>query len=309
MIAGLRSSLCAPGDKMVNDNENGFGRFARNIAIAILIGWVIFPFISGGCRLSLLQTQDEATRLKAFCQGSPQYTSNHVALYRYPPDYHVERILDEADRTVTAIYQWLGIDESPSRVRVLIFSPDEPEGQYWLKRKRHRHNSAGSMFPGENILLVVGDPKNPRFWTVLRHEFAHYALHNMLELNTPIPFWLNEGIASLFETGLDPKGRPLPNRERLQLLQYLSKTRPSLYLKPLIKTFHLGITNGAAYARAWGIVAFLYQNNRCPTAYLKELNHTQEKPLVLFNNHILKTGETLDDFENAMRQWLNHQGQ
>ena len=274
--------------------------------LTIVFGWALL--FTGGCRWSLQQPHDKVIALKALCRGTPRQTSSHIALHRCPPDYDIQRILFEGDRTVTAIYQWLGINENPVRVQVLIFSPNEPEGKYWLKREEQRLNCTGSMFPKDNILLVVGSRDNPRFWRVLRHEMTHYALHSTLEPDTPIPFWLNEGTASLFEEGIDPEGHPLPSRERLKLLQYLSQTRPSLYLKPLVKAYHPDFTNGTAYARAWGIVAFLYDTNRCPVMYLQQLNQTKETPLVLFNNYILKTGETLTDFENTMRHWLtNHE--
>jgi len=126
------------------------------------------------------------------------------------------------------------------------------------------------MFLETGVIVVQGAPDSPRLWITLRHEAAHYALRR--HAGTPPPFWLDEGLACLFEAGLSPSGEPLPSPERLALFRHLLQSRWPGAVDRLLSQSAPERADGAAYARAWAMVFYLYHQDpgRVP-ALVREL--------------------------------------
>jgi hypothetical protein len=232
------------------------------------------------------------------------YSSGFFKIHRLPAGYDPTAIVTRAEAVADTIRKFLGAANRPEPGRILIFSPAEPEGKFLLKANRARHDCFGRMIRAENILVVVGAVDDPRFFTVLRHEAGHYALASMLPSKTVVPFWLDEGLATLFETGIDNQGQPLPNHERLKMLRYLVKTRFSLGLDALIKPSIPSYVNGSAYAKAYGMLAFIYQNQRPLPQALSGLATGDLTSPEWFEKNILLPGETRAVFETALKVWL-----
>ncbi|MCK5805125.1 MAG: DUF1570 domain-containing protein [Lentisphaeria bacterium] len=112
----------------------------------------------------------------------------------------------------------------------------------------------------EGWIVVVGDWEKTRAHTDLRHETAHQALCALTPDRFP-PFWLSEGIATLFESGADDNGRPKPNPPRRRNAARLVGWRRRIRLSGLIDRHRPAYINADAYARSWALTIHLAQNN------------------------------------------------
>ena len=262
----------------------------------------MLPLILMGCHMPLIRLPHETIDLESYCQKPPCHTSAYFTWFQVPCPQQADYLIQQADDVVSAVFQWLECDRPVKPIRLLILSPHEPAAQVWLKKHSIRHEVAGQTIYADNLLVMVGDPNHPRFATVLRHEAAHFAFYGAASVQT-MPFWLSEGVACLYETGVDQNGHPRPNPERLALLRYLARTRSSLGLKNLIKKQHAQ-GNGMNYARAWGIVAYLCQTDGSVNKYLHTLRTANEKPLTLFENTFLNSDEGITAFDQAVTDWM-----
>lgn len=197
--------------------------------------------------------------------AAPILSSERIELCRAPDGYPLQKIIQEADSILQAVGAWLGEEKPRPAVKLLVYSPDEPMGREILRLKKSRQ-AAGLFRPDLNSIVLAGDPRNPRFWTVLRHEAAHYSLQRCLR-ETP-PFWLDEGVSCLFESGVDENFRPEKSSEREALACHLAKKRGGFNLKSTLSSPHPAYQDGRAYAEAWVVVSYLYRNHRQTTAAL-----------------------------------------
>jgi hypothetical protein len=222
----------------------------------------LFAFAAGlllvGCRTAPPMQAD-------WFSASPILSSERIELCRAPDGYPLQKIIQEADSILQAVGTWLGEEKSRSAVKLLVYSPEEPMGREILRLKKSRQ-AAGLFRPDTNGIVLAGDPGDPRFWTVLRHEAAHYSLRSCLR--DPPPFWLDEGVSCLFESGADENLRPEKSSEREALACHLAKKRGGFNLKNTLSSPHPAYQDGRAYAEAWAVVSCLYQNHYQATAAL-----------------------------------------
>ena len=198
--------------------------------------------------------------------AQPLLQSSHFKLFRLPDSYDAAAILQESEQTTSILLGWLNGTNKWPKVTILVYSPDEADGRRLLKKTSTTQVKGRYFFPPQNTLLLVGDPENPRFWTVLRHEVTHAAvIHSS---SHTLPFWLNEGMATLFEKGIDKQGNPRIVSERLQMAKKLAKRRKGLRLKTVLIKENPDYQDGKAYAKAWSILYFLYQTAPKKTAEL-----------------------------------------
>jgi hypothetical protein len=242
--------------------------------------------------------------MASLCAGEPLKTSKHFTLYRCPPGCDAERVLEEAERTAAAACRWVGCDESNPPIRILVFTPDAIQGRQWLSQRGTRHACTGSFLVKNRILVLIGRGDDPYFWNVLRHEAAHTAFVPFQESHVMVPFWLAEGTACLFETGVDAQDHPSPNPERLELARYLVKNRWSLNLKPLVRQPLISPADGMAYAKAWAVTAYLYQTGRRPDRYLRGLYSSPADFFALFERTMLGPEGAFRDFEQSVSRFV-----
>ena len=179
--------------------------------------------------------------------------SEHFSIRALPPGVDAARILSEIETTMTAVANWLGPLEKSNRIHLFANLP-QATGE---------EKNSGHFFPKENILTLTGDPKDERFWDILRHEAAHAALRQC-GINSP-PFWLDEGIATLFEAGTDlEKIQNNPRRRPLAL--YLLNRRGGLHLSSILTQSQPRSKNGVAYTKAWSVLLVLYLHHTDETA-------------------------------------------
>ena len=95
-------------------------------------------------------------------------------------------LADMADQAIS----WPGIDDLSNRPIRLILAPSDQLLDS-VTRGRLPEWGSGAAFPGTNTIVVrmSGDVR-----TVLRHELAHLALHNVV---SRVPRWFDEGYAAL----------------------------------------------------------------------------------------------------------------
>jgi hypothetical protein len=227
--------------------------------------------------------------------ASPLLSSERSELCRTPDGYPLQKIMQETDSILQAVSVWLGEEKPRSAVKLLVYSPDEPMGREILRLKKSRR-AAGLFRPDLNSIVLAGDPRDPRFWTVLRHEAAHYSLQRCLR-ETP-PFWLDEGVSCLFESGADENLRPEKSSEREALACHLAKKRGGFNLKNTLSSPHPAYQDGRAYAEAWAVVSYLYRNHRQATAALV---HSQT-PLAPFPIQYFSDDSSMSSFKAFERQ-------
>ena len=204
----------------------------------------------------------------------PLAHSTHFSIYALPEGYNAKELLQQSESVLSEIEQWLGEQDLPNEpVAVFVYSPTDPKGRTYIDGHSSTKNLQvrGNFYRKNNMLLLAGNPRNPRFWTVLRHESAHYALHRY-RTTTPPPFWMDEGIACLFENGVTADGEPIPTPERLARAQILAQRKHGLKLAPILSSVHPRVRDGDAYAKAWALLFFLYEKYPEKTASLIRSN-------------------------------------
>jgi hypothetical protein len=215
-----------------------------------------------GCRTAPPMQTDWSS---AGQDASPLLSSERIELCRAPDGYPQQKIIQEADSILQAVGAWLGEEKPCPAVKLLVYSPDEPMGREILRLEKNRQ-AAGLFRPDLNSIVLAGDPQDPRFWTVLRHEAAHYSLQRCLR-ETP-PFWMDEGVSCLFESGTDENLQPEKSSKREALACHLAKKRGGFNLKNTLSSSRPAYQDGRAYAEAWTVVSYRYQNHRQATAAL-----------------------------------------
>ena len=184
-----------------------------------------------------------------------------MAVHRVPDQVDAVRLAGEIRQVSEAVQTWLGADEmAPAPpLAVLVFGSGTPEGRTLRRTMRSSESHAGLFLPRQRILAIAADSDGPELWRVVRHEAAHAGFRAVWPPEAPPPpFWLDEGVASLFESGVAEDGVPRPNAHRRDMLRYLLRTRGRLHLKSVLTRPRPAIADGAAYARAWGVLHLLH---------------------------------------------------
>jgi len=207
----------------------------------------------GGCRLPASPARRSPEWAGDVAAFPAVRESARVSLRRLPNGMDEERLLVEAERAMDGVVGWLGPERSgEGRVCLFVYRADEPEGV----RLRNGRAARGVFFPDGNVMAIAGDPGDERFWDVLRHEAAHRALRRCgIE---QLPFWLDEGTATLFETA----GACSANPRRRPMARHLAERFGGLRLAPILTKFRPRSRDGAAYAKAWSATLTLYLRHR-----------------------------------------------
>jgi len=137
-------------------------------------------------------------------------------------------------------------DQAPRGLR------DRPEWSGMVNGRRH----------AAWVAIVSGAPDESR--RRLRHELTHVFMHVTIGGGPDFPLWLQEGLPTCFEMGVDSRGRPLDNpKRRRQLKAFL---RAFLRFRP---ASFLGRRAGTPFssndcAVAWGLVYFMVTEQVMP---------------------------------------------
>lgn len=270
----------------------------------ILFLWLILSLTISACRQPLFGTSLKAPDIDSLQMNVPIVSNEHFSIRQLPTGYDANTILKQATEISLLIRNWLEIPLPLKPIDILIFSPTEASGEYYLNLSQTRHQSTGSYYRDQGFLLVTGAAKSARFYTILKHEAAHAAFLDALPLSTKIPFWLNEGMASFFELVDNGKIKSDHKNERLLLLYYLLAKGESFDINGLIENPAPKITDGNLYARSWGLVNCLYNKNRDIKAYLQILSTAENTSPQTFKKHLLQKNESIAAFEISCKRWL-----
>ncbi|GEM_PF-6410710 len=260
-------------------------------------------FLISSCTLPLFP--DKERDLQPYLEEGPLVGNDCFSINHLPAGIDGQMLLDHVTMIWKALHLWLAVPFPDDPVRILVFSPDEPEGKEFLLRSSSRHQTAGYYKHDSRVMVVTGAADDPEFLIVLRHEAAHAALRHAFPQELNIPFWLNEGVASLFEQGVTPELRPVADSERLAYILNMLENNEKLDFPGLLASPLKKIRSARVYARSWGIVSCLYREKRSVKNYLNRLKEQQEDSQELFRQILLEPGESVDDFEmNCSRRFL-----
>jgi hypothetical protein len=110
-----------------------------------------------------------------------------IAVYADPAHAALGTSLAEAAEVP---HQWLGLGRlDPGRL-LLILANDRAGFTRW-SRGRLPSWGAGAAFPGSRVVIIRLDAGDP--YQTLRHELAHVALHQKVQVR--VPLWFDEGYA------------------------------------------------------------------------------------------------------------------
>lgn len=152
----------------------------------------------------------------------------------------------------------LGLPEPTRPADLVVLAPGE--GKPWV---RHRIGGGVVVGPEGRVLLVLSAPLGEKDRWVVRHEATHWLLDQTLtspalanDRLSGLPLWLDEGLATAFETGGENAGRKQefvrlaspPWRARIGLRKTLDLRRGS----PI---------SSADYARAWAVCTYLLETD------------------------------------------------
>ncbi len=252
-------------------------------------------FLTSGCTLPIFPDKDRD--LQPYLEEGPLVANNCFSINRLPAGIDGQQLLDQVTMIWKALHLWLAVPFPDAPVQILVFSPDEPAGKQFFFRRSSRHQAAGYYSHDSRVMVVTGAADDPGLFTVLRHEAAHAVLHYAFPQEVDIPFWVNEGVASLFEQGVRGDLIPAANSERLAYIRYMLENNEKLDFASLLASPQKKIRSAEAYARCWGMVSCLYQTKRSVGSYLNRLKEQQEDSQELFLQYLLTSGESVDDFE------------
>ncbi len=269
--------------------------------------WLVVSslFLISGCSLPLLP--EKQLNLKPYFHAKALLEKGSLGIHHLPANVDGQGIMGEILDVWKEVGRWLNIELPTIPISILIFSPQEQIGKDILHRSRTRHQATGFYNHNESVLVVVGQPGDSRFFTVLRHESAHAALHSGLQLRVGIPFWLDEGVAAFFEQNRVQHVLDGTKNERLALLQHYLKKGETLQFEELIQNQDPRLMSGKFYARSWGLVACLYNQKRPVHKYLSGLSGNSQPSQKLFNQSFLLPGESFEQFEKSCSDWLQSQ--
>lgn len=228
-----------------------------------------------GCanvRLPLWRHDPAPELIEEYCSRAPVAASPWFEVYHVPPGVDPKEVLAVADRVAKAVTDWLGAPRPP-RGRLLVFSPKESGARSLVGLRRVPHG-AGITSVDTRLIVVVAEPGSDRLLDVLCHEVAHDML--LAWLGRRPAFWIDEGVATLFERGVDAAGRPRPSPERLALCRYLLDSGESPPLEPLVRVERPRLVTGRTYAWCWAVTSCLYL--RDPERLARLLKQTAADP-------------------------------
>lgn len=264
---------------------------------SISIYLILLLLLLSSCTLPLFETTPAEHHLESYLHHKPVLESDTFDIKRLPPGYDGNKILSQAEETAFAIQQWLRLSSSINPHHILVFSAEEEIGKQFLRSSRSKHKATGFYRQETNTLVIVGTQNDPRFWTILRHEAAHATLYGIIDYGEKIPFWLNEGIASIFE-----EDQTNTTNERLQFIEHLLDEGAELNFKKLVEQGYSTPKTGSAYARSWALVACLKTKQRSVRNYLSEPPSSDATAVALFSHTFLLTGETMEEFEISCKE-------
>ena len=273
-----------------------------------LIGFVL---LLSGCQSDLTVYQAQRD-LKSLIQTStPVFNHHDVALLHCSNGADQQKIKDAIHQTQQAVNQWFDGQAQTYTSRLLIFTPDEPLGKQLVKEMRSGNGVAGSTEARTHTILVAGYPASKDFWLTLRHELVHDAmLRHYQSVEQLPPFWLTEGLATVFEVPANDDAKPTINADRLRRLKSLNQHGP-LNIQPLLTRIADERSGSHDYALAWGLSFYLMQ--KYPNAmkqYLAEYRHLKHHTSIdhqIILERCFKQIQLTDNLQNTLKQWIELQ--
>jgi hypothetical protein len=214
-----------------------------------------------GCQTKMAARQAQRD-LKTLVETSELiFEHDHVALLHCGNFADHEQIKTCITQTKRAVDIWFGDKPKDYTSRLLIFSPDEPLGKRLASEMQSTTHVAGNTEARTHTILISGYPSQKSFWTTLRHELTHDAMLRHYDSPELLPpFWITEGMATVFEVPAFADGKPAINPNRLDRLKSIA-AQNKLDIMPLISRPSDTRSGIRDYAQAWGLTFFLMRQN------------------------------------------------
>jgi len=175
-------------------------------------------------------------------------------------------VCEEAATLASALTPLLGPIPSPQNEAWVVHL--EPAGSIpdQAPRGLRDHPEWSGMVSGKRhtawVAIVSGAPDESR--RRLRHELTHVLLETAVGGGPDFPIWLQEGLPTCFEMGVDARGRPADNPKRRRQLKAFLRAYPRFRLKPFLDKPAGAPFSSNDYALAWGLVHFMVMEKVMP---------------------------------------------
>ena len=228
-----------------------------------------------GCQTKMAARQAQRDLKTLVDTSKPIFEHDHVALLYCGNLADHQKIKDCITQTQRAVDMWFGDTPRQYISRLLIFSPDEPLGKRLVREMHSATHVAGNTEARTHTILVSGYPSQDSFWTTLRHELTHDAMLRHYDSPDLLPpFWITEGMATVFEVPAFADGKPDINPSRLTRLKKICD-EDKIDIIPLINRPSNTRSNANDYAQAWGLTFFLMRQNSAGMRHYLASSQTQ----------------------------------
>lgn len=241
----------------------------------------------------------------------PIFEHDHVVLLHCGNFADHEKIKKSITQTQRAVDIWFSGKPRDYTTRLLIFSPDEPLGNRLAKEMGSSSHVAGNTEARTHTILISGYPSQEDFWTTLRHELTHDAMLRHFETVEQLPpFWLTEGMASVFEVPAYADGKPAINPKRLTRLKNFYQSG-KLSITPLLTRPSNERSGSDAYAQAWGMTYYLLRQHTAQMRHYLHCYQTQSHQETAdhqsaFNQSFLHD-QSYNDLMQNFKRWIELQ--
>lgn len=227
-----------------------------------------------GCQTKM-QVRQAQRELKLLTEtATPIFEHNQIALLYCANGADHDKIRQAITQTRRDVDMWFADVPRHYTSRLLIFTPDEPLGLQLLREMQTSKRVAGNTEARTHTILITGYPSEDDFWITLRHELTHDAmLRHFDSVEQLPPFWLTEGMATVFEVPAYADGKPAVNAQRLKRLKMICQSG-QLELEPLLTRASNERSSSTDYAQAWGLTYYLLrQHSQAMRVYLATYQH------------------------------------
>jgi tetratricopeptide (TPR) repeat protein len=205
------------------------------------------------------------------------------------------------------------VTTSPVPTWVVVLKDQQAFNRFQPRDSRGKPVNVGGYFtrgPDANF-MVMGASNGDLSMSVLFHEYTHYLVSR--NVHTPIPMWLNEGLADFYSTFRgDYRGRTLVGAAPLGRVRSLGSStfvplRDIVSPHDLETMWRWETRIGMLYAESWALVHYVTIQRKNPTpnpfgAYLTALTRTGNQDQAFREAF----GIDVDGMEKELREYVRH---
>ncbi|HCD32643.1 MAG TPA: hypothetical protein DER01_09555 [Phycisphaerales bacterium] len=249
-----------------------------------------------GCQTKMTARQAQRDLKQLVDTATPVFEHDHIALLHCGNFADHAKIQQCITQTQRAVDIWFSSKPRDYTTRLLIFSPDEPLGKQLAKEMGSSSHVAGNTEARTHTILISGYPSQEDFWATLRHELTHDAMLRHFDTVEQLPpFWLTEGMATVFEVPAYADGKPAINPKRLDRFKIICNNQ-KLNVLPLITRESNTRSSSNDYAQAWGLTYFL----------MRQHSADMRRYLAMYQQRTFENTQHQSQFDDCFVQQQSH---